>query len=486
VPLVLYFFVYEAYAAYVVLRAARRAGGPARPRLIAIAVGSFLFGGTLLVAGLASLFPPAAAATNVLGLACGLAYYVGFSTPGFLRRAWQEPELRGFVNNAMRPTSGASIAQLVNRLADAAASVVGADEVAIGLWDDAKGVLRHHATDGQVVEARPDETVSGVALELQRPVVRVEGEAGQAFPERLRERGIRSVLAAPITWGTTRYGVLAAYAARPPLFAEDGLDLVEILAGQIALVLRNHDLFAEVRLLNTELERRVVELDAANDELSSFAYAVSHDLRAPLRAIDGFADVLVEEKSAVLGEDGRQHLGRVRAAAQRMGQLIDDLLQLSRTTRAELNRQRVDLTALARSVAADHAARSPERAVTFQAEDGLSVEADDRLLRVVLDNLIGNAWKFTRPVDTPLIKVGAKHENGSRVYYVRDNGVGFEMEYRQKLFAPFQRLHSPRDFEGSGIGLATVRRVIRRHGGDVWAESEPGRGATFYFTLPAS
>ena len=271
---------------------------------------------------------------------------------------------------------------------------------------------------------------------------------------------------------------------RTPFFIEDRIALIEILAGQIALVLRNNDLLSEVRTLNTELELRVGELDAANEELSSFAYAVSHDLRAPLRAIDGFSEILVQDKTEALGEDGREHLTRVRRAAQHMGDLIDALLELSRTSRAELRREPVDLSALAREIAGQHARQSPARAVSLRVEDGLQVEADERLLRSVLGNLIGNAWKFTRPVTAPTVEVGAVQHNGSRAFYVRDNGVGFDATYKQKLFTPFQRLHSVREFEGTGIGLATVRRVIRRHGGETWAESVPGKGATFYFTLP--
>jgi signal transduction histidine kinase len=484
-PIVLYFFGYEAYAGVVVLRATRRASGATRNRLYAVALGSLLLGATLLVAGLVGRVPQIAFLTNVVGLAAGLAYFVGFSTPLFLRRAWQEPHLRGFMARATELTSEQDVATVARGLAAVAGSVLGADLAAVGLWDDRKQMLRYYATDGRVDEALPANTASGPAFAEQRPVLRIDGDGGLPFPERLRGAGMRSALGAPVTWKATRYGVLGTYSTRVPLFAEDDLEIVQILAGQIALVLRAHDLIAEVRALNTELEHRVSELDSANDELTAFSYAVSHDLRAPLRAIDGFSEVLVEEKAAALGEDGREHLGRVRKAAQNMGHLIDDLLELSRVTRAELRRQPVDLSALARDVAAEHAAQTPDRAVTFKAEDGLRVEGDDRLLRVVLVNLIGNAWKFTRPVKEPRVELGLARQNGTSAFFVRDNGVGFEMQYRQKLFTPFQRLHSPRDFEGTGIGLATVRRVIRRHGGDVWAESEPGRGATFYFTLPA-
>ena len=485
VAVVLFFVAFEGYAGFVVLRASASARGVSRPRLIAIGAGTLFLGAAILVLLAVMVVPGISVATNVLALACAIAYYVGFSTPAVVRRSWQEPLLREFFAEATRLGGEPDLAVLMPGLSRAAARVLGAEIVGIGLWDDTKQVLRFYPSNEPVVETRLDETVSGAAFTEQRLVVRTAGDGAGDFSKLMTDRGLRSALAAPITWGTTRYGVIGAYAHRVSLFIDDEIALLAVLASQIALILRNHDLFSEVHTLNAELEHRVSELDTANEELSSFAYAVSHDLRAPLRAIDGFSEVLLEEKASVLGDDGRGHLSRVRAAAQRMGQLIDDLLDLSRTTRAEVRREPVDLSALARSVAADHASRAPERAVAFHAQDGLQVDADDRLLRVVLDNLIGNAWKFTRPVKDPRVEVGVSGENGTRAYYVRDNGVGFEMEYRKKLFTPFQRLHAQRDFEGTGVGLATVRRVIRKHGGDVWAESEPGHGATFFFTLPA-
>jgi signal transduction histidine kinase len=485
VAVLAYFVGVEAYAGFVVVRAGRRATGIARPRLLAIGAGTLFLGGAMLVLLAVMLVPNISVATNILGLACAISYYLGFVTPAVIQRSWREPLLRDFFVEVTRLAAQPDLEELVPALARATKKVTGSQIVGIGIWNEDRRMLRFYSTDTPVMEVPIEETTSARAFTEQRPLMRTDGDGLGPFSRQMLELDLHSALAVPITWGNTRFGVLGGYAYRTPLFAEEELALLGVLAGQIALKLRNHDLVGSVRSLNAELERRVLELDAANDELSSFAYAVSHDLRAPLRAIDGFSDVLLEEKSAVLGEDGRGQLARVRAAAQRMGLLIDDLLDLSRTTRAEVRRQPIDLSALARAVAADHAARAPERSVAFHAQDGLEASGDDRLLRIVLDNLIGNAWKFTRPVTNPRIEVGMSGENGTRAYYVRDNGVGFEMEYRKKLFTPFQRLHAQRDFEGTGIGLATVRRVIRKHGGDVWAESEPGRGATFFFTLPA-
>ncbi len=220
-----------------------------------------------------------------------------------------------------------------------------------------------------------------------------------------------------------------------------------------------------------------------NKELETFAYSVSHDLRAPLRGIDGFSQALLEDYGDKLDEQGREYLGRVRAATQRMGHLIDDMLILSRVTRSEMRRETVDLTALAGVVMAELQKTQPERQMQFVVAEGLTVNGDAVLLRAVLDNLLGNAWKFTAKQTTARIELGVTLHEGERAYYVRDDGVGFDMTYVGKLFSPFQRLHSASEFAGTGVGLATVQRIVYRHGGKVWAEGAVGRGATFYFTL---
>ena len=225
------------------------------------------------------------------------------------------------------------------------------------------------------------------------------------------------------------------------------------------------------------------ELQATNRELEAFSYSVSHDLRAPLRSMDGFSQILLEDYGDELDEEGRDYLGRVRAASQRMGNLIDDLLELSRVTRGPLRRASVDLSAIAASVAGDLRASDPERHGSFEISEGLVARGDAKLLRVALENLLGNAWKFTSKEPDVRIEFGASRQGVAQVYYVRDNGAGFDASYAGKLFGAFQRLHGSDEFEGTGVGLATVARVIRRHGGEVWAEGEVGKGATFYFTL---
>lgn len=246
----------------------------------------------------------------------------------------------------------------------------------------------------------------------------------------------------------------------------------------------------QVLALNATLEHRVAQrtqqLELANKELESFSYSVSHDLRAPLRAIEGFSAALSKMYEGQLDERGQDYLQRVRAATRRMGVLIDDLLELARTSRAELRRREVDLSVMAQGVAAEIAAVQPERAVQWDIAPDLKTHADPQLMRAVLDNLLGNAVKFSGKRPDARVVFNAEQEGGRTVYVVRDNGVGFDMAYAGKLFGAFQRLHAADEFEGTGVGLANVQRIIHRHGGRVWAESEPGEGASFYFTLPTT
>jgi signal transduction histidine kinase len=239
------------------------------------------------------------------------------------------------------------------------------------------------------------------------------------------------------------------------------------------------------RRAETETQAALRASEAVNQELEAFSYSVSHDLRSPLRAIDGFSQALLEDNAAQLDADGKRHLERVRNATQRMGQLIDDLLALSRVSRGPLQAERVDLSAVAAAVVAELREADPARDVRVTIAPDLAADADPRLVRVLLDNLLGNAFKFTAKRDHATIEVGARDEAGERVFFVRDDGAGFDPKYTDKLFGAFQRLHDARDFAGTGIGLATSQRIVTRHGGRIWAAGEPDKGATFSFTLRA-
>ena len=235
----------------------------------------------------------------------------------------------------------------------------------------------------------------------------------------------------------------------------------------------------------TEVKAIEAALRLSNQELEAFSYSVSHDLRSPLNTIDGFSRLLAKQLAGAADKKMQHYLSRIQAGVAQMGQLIEDLLSLSQLTRAQLHSEPLDLTEKARSILAEWQAREPERQVRVAVQDGLRAEGDGRLLRVALENLLANAWKFTSQQLHTEISVGQLLDAvGLPVFFVRDNGAGFDMAYADKLFAPFQRLHAVSEFPGTGIGLAIVSRVIERHGGRLWADSAPGCGATFFFTLP--
>ncbi|MEW6443169.1 MAG: ATP-binding protein [bacterium] len=239
----------------------------------------------------------------------------------------------------------------------------------------------------------------------------------------------------------------------------------------------------ELRDAIESLRRAKEAADTANRELEAFAYSVSHDLRAPLRSIAGFGHILYEDYFDRLDEEARDGLRRIFAATEKMGRLIDDLLNLSRVTRAEMKRERLNLSVMVRKIAEAKRSAQPERAVELVIEDGLFAEGDDHLLNIVLENLLENAWKFTGRCPCAKIQFGSAQKDGALVFFIEDNGTGFDMAYSEKLFQPFQRLHAMNEFPGTGIGLATVKRIIERHGGRVWIEGELGKGATVYFVL---
>ena len=268
-----------------------------------------------------------------------------------------------------------------------------------------------------------------------------------------------------------------------PLFDDDGelAYIIHSAENVTTTVLRERDAEAAINKEHRQLVEAVTALEASNEELEAFSYSVAHDLRAPLRGIQGFSQALLEDYGHVVDEKGQGYLTRVSSAALRMSELIDDLLTLSRISRAPLSRGEVDVTAIAKDVAA-HLER--DRPVRVTIAEGLRANADARLMRIVFENLLGNAWKFTANVPQPSVEVGRELVDGAAAFFVRDNGAGFDESYASKLFAPFQRLHSEKEFAGTGIGLAIVQRIVRRHGGRVWAHAAVNQGATFYFTLP--
>lgn len=363
-------------------------------------------------------------------------------------------------------------------------------------WGHEEGYLE----DIQVLSVNDDERgrgPTGTAIREGISVVCADIETD----ERMRpwrdlalSRGYRSSAAFPIRENGVVIGTYSVYSEEPGFFVEDVAKLVEDLSADISFAVDalahtryKEEAEAQLKLLNEALEHRVAQrtrqLEAANKELEAFSYSVSHDLRAPLRSVDGFSQILLKNHASQLDDTGRDYLNRVSRASKRMGELIDDLLMLSRVSRSEIKKETIDLSKLVCSVGREIKATAPERQVEWLIQEGVTVQADGRLMRAMLENLLSNAWKFTAKTEHARIEFGALEQDGEKLLFVRDNGAGFDMQYAYKLFGAFQRLHRTEEFEGTGIGLATVQRIVNHHGGRIWAEGAVGQGATFYFTI---
>jgi signal transduction histidine kinase len=304
----------------------------------------------------------------------------------------------------------------------------------------------------------------------------------------LRELDIQSAMLLPMFIRERIYGVMTlVITGSERRFDLKDLDFAQEIARRAMLALENARLYEESQKINAHLEQRVAkrtqELEAINRELEAFSYSVSHDLRAPLRSIDGFSRKLINEYINVLDEEGRNYFMRIRRASQRMGELIDDLLKLSRISRMEIMPEMTDLSSIADSIASELKDSDPGRHAEIIIQPGMATKADRNLMQIALQNLLDNAWKYTKKQSQSKIEFSSFIQNNQNIYFIKDNGVGFDMKHSDRLFKAFQRLHSDSEFEGTGIGLATVQRIIHRHHGSIWVESEVNKGTIFFFTL---
>jgi PAS domain S-box-containing protein len=425
-------------------------------------------------------------------------------------------------------STGQDMYRTLHQLLDHIRHLIAFDTIYIGVYDNDTGRISYplYVNMNEKVEVSPrvlreNPGMSGEVIFKRRAIYIPDMDAPSAqkshSPIIVGTTHIRSFLGLPLMSHGNVIGLISVQSQQPNVYSEHQIRLLETIAAQLATALEKADLLEkleqelidrrlveeEVRKLNTELEQRVLErtlalsasehslrersiqLEAANKELEAFAYSVSHDLRAPLRAIKGFSQILLMDFSANLSEEGMDFLQRISQAASQMSELIESLLSLSRLTRGELNRESINLSQIAKDILTKMQSLEPEHPVRWDIADGLQAKADEKLVRTVLENLLGNAWKYSSKKENPWIEMGSITKDEQVFFYVKDHGVGFNMENADKLFGAFQRLHTDAEFPGHGIGLATCQRIIHRHGGTIWAEAEPDKGATFYFSLPS-
>jgi len=451
------------------------ARGPARERVLAR--GTFH---RALLAGATALLPSAAGATPfVPAMGTAAALLLGAASVGALIALAgvvlsQQHRARRELN-AMRQSLAAAAAW--SWRTDASGVVVDIERSHRSIeWFDCRSLIGRRPWDILPGASAPAELAAACAA--RAPYFDVRLQVASSDGGSLHMLGLS---AAPMFSGTGKFlGYAGAAHDLTPLMGMAGGTRAEEAA----------QLRTDLEQAQRQLAERSTQLDHSQRELDSFAYSVSHDLRAPLRVVDGFATIVLEDygdRGKPLDDLGRDHLRRIVAASQRMNSMIETLLSLSRMTSRELTRERVDLSQIARELVDDLRAQEPARAVEFVITPGLRTTGDATLLRLVLQNLLGNAWKFTARVTLARIEFGLREEDGRPVYFVKDNGAGFDMRFAEKLFGLFQRLHSASEFPGTGVGLATVQKIIRRHGGRIWTEAiaapQDGHGATFYFTL---
>ena len=481
----LYFLGLLSYVAWAFQQGARAAGGVTHWRMRHAGLGALFLSVVFVLAVVIAVMPATRiAAEPVIPLAAlgGVAnYYFAFAPPAWVRRLWQSSELYGFLSDRASSAGMSTREDALNRLCAFALSAAGATGVAAALWDDAQQALIVAVSRwGYLEPGRP--VPEGALLEAWR--------SNRATLVRHHEwvlpgGAAGSVYVVPIPSEIGPRGLLFVILPKAALFVSDDLALLRACCGETAVQLDNATMRERQQALITELGERSNQLAAVNKELEAFSYSVSHDLRAPLRHISGFAELLLKAPGNEFDETRRRYLRLIAESAVKMGELIDALLVFSRMGRTEMLHTRVDLNSIVRQSQKDVMPAEPDRPVRWRIDPLPIVPGDPSMLQLVFTNLLSNAVKYSRTAEHAAIEVGVSDGSSTEcVIYVKDNGVGFDMAYANRLFGVFQRLHRSEDFEGTGIGLANVQRIVSRHGGRVWAESEVGKGATFYVALP--
>jgi signal transduction histidine kinase len=513
VLIVIYFVFIEIYASVAMIRGAWKTSGVTQKRLHLAATGSVLLAAVIIIAGINVVFPPAAAVlsplSQVVGVLAIFSYYLGFATPAWMRRSWQYTELYRYLQQRGSSWHLEPLEVSLERLCVSSAQSVGGFAAAVLLKED--GPQNRYqvrmSTDSSIEQGLAIPFQSGFGKIFQRgkaAIIVLKGEQDQKYTHHFSPPQTSTILAVPLATQEKMWGFMLVFLWHEPLFPEDDLALLKLYSEQKSIILGYLDLLEKQKKYSTELELKVAERTGQLEtvvqdlekeilarqetakELESFAYSVSHDLRAPLRAIDGFSQILLNKYTSDLSEDAQGYFDRIIKNVQQMGQLIDDLLAFSRLGRQAMNFEQVLPSAIVQTALKRLEHEFVGRDIEFIIGDLPECMADPQLLTQVYINLLSNSMKFTRKRQKACIEIGSKSENGEIIYYVKDNGVGFSMEYADKLFGVFQRLHTSNEYEGSGVGLANIQRIIQRHGGRVWGEGVEDVGANFYFALPVN
>jgi signal transduction histidine kinase len=510
--IVIYFAFIELYASVVLIKGAWKTSGVTHYRLMLAASGSILLAVVIIIAGINAVFPPAAVVlspvSQVIAVLAVLSYYFGFATPTWLRRSWQYAELYRYLQQRGSSWYTDPLDKSLERLCMSSTRSVGGHSAAIVINssnDSSYGFKLHLSTDSSVKHGSeiPETSKLGSTLKAGKSaIVDLKAEGKHTLEKLVFPEEVRTLLCIPLHDQNSIWGYLGVLFSHDPLFPEDDLALLELYGEQKSLILGYLNLLEEQKKHSMELERKVIkrteqlekavkdlqkEIKARQEaakELEAFAYTVSHDLRAPLRAIDGFSQVLEKKYAGDLTEEAKGYFNRIIKNVQQMGQLIDDLLAFSRLGRQAMNLVPVNPKEIVNTALNRLGHEIQTRNIDIILDDLPPCIADPRLLTQVYTNLISNAVKFTRGREKACIEIGYKKGHEEMIYYVKDNGAGFSMEYVDKLFGVFQRLHKSEDYEGTGVGLANIQRIIQRHGGRVWAEGEVDNGAAFFFSLP--